>query len=295
MISLRLPLVSFVLAVATASAGTIYSVNLPTASPSFTINGSATATTPPYRADVGVEYGVATSLVNGSTEPFILGDQFTTSGETEITSVTIYEISNTAVNSGGGSAGLSNPANEFSSLSLYIGPDSTSLGSPVDTLSGASLSAASVNTLNTDGSHYQSISSTSRYYIWAVTFSGLDVTLSSAGLYDFAIGADPNPGNTFALLMSDPNAQSSSGTGQVNNGFIELLPDGTGGSPLAEYQYGPGGVGGFSDPDPAIDVVGNIQGQVIPEPSSLGLIGLGLGGVLVGLSRRISPLARAQR
>ena len=235
------------------------------------------------------------SCPGGSVKPFILGDQFTLSGSSNtINSVTIYEVGN-VVTTATGTPG-DTPNTEFSTLSLYIGPDgsATGLGPAVDTLGGASLFNASTQVCyggacGSGGVNFQSIYNSSVYYaIYAITFSGLNLT-EPGGLYDFAIGATPiGDGNTFALLTSDPNnsgtSTENSATLCPNCGFLYYFYDGTGGAPLATYQYGPGSISGYNN---GADVNVLISGSSVPEPSSFGLIGLGLGGVLLGLRQRV--------
>jgi hypothetical protein len=267
--SVRLLLLAGMTTLSTLSATTLYQNNLPT-------SNIDKLGTDGVRADVGVP---ETSIANASNtvEPFIEGDQFVVSGETTVTSVTMYEISNATV--AGGNLVLSNPANEFSSISLYLGPD-------VEPLTLASSSYTAVRVLNTDSSNYESIYDTTKYYIWQITFSGLNVILPSAGTYDFAIGAVPNGNNTFAPLESDFADQGSAGGfDQPNQGYLVLFPDGPGGTWVAEEQYAAGSVSGFTNPD-NIDVVGTVNGVASPEPSSFALIVLGLAGVSLGLRRR---------
>jgi hypothetical protein len=234
------------------------------------------------------------NLPGAPVKPFILGDQFTLSGSSNtINSVTIYEVGN-VVTTATGTPG-DTPDTEFSTLSLYIGPDgsATGLGSAVDTIGGAPLFSASTQVCyggacGSGGVNFQSIYTSSVYYaIYAVTFSGLNITLPS-GLYDFAIGATPIGGNTFALLTSDPNnsgtSEEDSATLCPNCGFLYYFYDGTGGAPLATYQYLPGSISGYNN---GADVNVLISGSSVPEPSTFGLIGLGLGGVLLGLRQRV--------
>jgi hypothetical protein len=229
----------------------------------------------------------------GTTEPYILGDQFTLSDSDTVTSVTIYEVGN-QVTTATGIPG-DTPNTEFSSLSLYIGPDGSSLGSAVGALSGSALGAASSQvcysgTCGSGGVNFQSINageSSDYFAIYAVTFSGLNVSLGP-GEYDFAIGATPIGGNTLALLTSDP---ANSGTSEEdsaslipNNGFLFFFYDGTGGSPLATYQYAPGSITSYTN---GADVNVIIEGSPsVPEPSTFGPIGIGLAGVWAGLRRR---------
>ncbi len=277
MISLRLSAVLLVLLGGTASATVTYQNNLPTASASFAINGLGSSTTPP-RADVGVIYGTHDNASSVS-EPFILGDQFTTSVPSTVTSVTVYEISNTPTS---GLLTDADPTNEFNSISLYLGSD----GNP---LSLASSSYTSARVLNTDSSDYESITSTANFYIFQITFSGLNFDLGAAGLFDFAIGAVPNKTNTFALLTSDTGAQSGGAAGQPNQGFVYSFLDGNGGTAyLPEVLYNPGDISGFTgNTDLNIDVVGSVTTiTTTPEPATFGLIGLSLGALMLRLRRR---------
>jgi hypothetical protein len=235
-------------------------------------------------------------------EPYILGDQFTLSGSSNtINSVTIYEVAGVPTTATGIPG--DGPGTEFSNLSLYIAPDSdpSGMGAAVDTLSGASaLGAASSQVCYSGacgggGVNFESIYTPGEYFaIYSVTFSGLNLAMG-AGLYDFAIGATPIGGNSFALLTSDPNHSGTSVEDSASlspNGFLFYFYDGSGGSPLATYQYvtSPPSIIGY---DNGADVNVLITGSSsAPEPSSFGLLGIGLAGIWAGLRRRNHRHAR---
>jgi hypothetical protein len=221
------------------------------------------------------------SNLGGVQEPFTLGDQFQLLTPSIIDSVTIYEVGNVALRSMG--IASDTPDTEFSSVSLFIGPDNTGLGQ-VSTLSGAALKAASTQvfyTVGTNQMNYQSINMNSYFPIFAITFSGLNLT-EDAGLYDFAIGATPTSGNSFALLMSDPSqGPAEDSLGIPGHSFLYFFNDGPGGTPLATYQYaGPADLSNWSNPN-AMDVNVIIQGSSVPEPATFGFVALALGGVLL--------------
>jgi len=227
--------------------------------------------------------GFDAAVLEGSfPPPYILGDQFSLAGESDITSVTVYEVGNTPVRKLQDVA-TDTPGTEFSDISLYLGADGTDLALAAD-------NTYTYAEVQYGGQNYESINSPGTYYpIFAITFSGLNVNLA-AGLNDFAISATPIGSNTFALLMSDP---ARSGVGNTedstslspNNSFLYYTFDGT--SWIATYQYGPGSISGYSASG-ALDANSIILGSpaTIPEPSTLGLLGMGLAGVWAGLRRR---------
>jgi hypothetical protein len=183
---------------------------------------------------------------------------------------------------------------EFSSLSLYIAADNAAagMGAPIDTLSGtySSTQVCYGGPCNgTTGMNFESLNSPGTYYaMYAVTFSGLNLALT-AGLYDFAVGDTPIGNNTFALLISDPSNSGSSTEDSASlnpNGYLYFFADGTAGSPLATYQYitNNGDINNYNN---GADVNVIISGTSTPEPSSLGLLGLGFGAMLLGLRQRV--------
>ncbi len=190
------------------------------------------------------------------------------------------------------------PGSEFSSISLYIGPDGSvggavgtgGLGSAVATLSGASaLNGASSRVCysgacGAGGVNYESVNSATYYGIYAITFSGLNIALPG-GVYDFAIGATDISTNTFALLGSDPADGTTLNT--PNSGFLYFFADGAGGAPKETYQYasGDGLIGNYPNTD-TVDSNFIVSGTASPEPSTFGLMVLGFGGLL-GLRRRV--------
>lgn len=275
-----------------AYAGTLWTDALPT-------NGNTGFDAAPVYGSI-CDMNVST-CPGGTNKPYILGDQFALSSASTITSVTIYEVGN-AVTTATGNPGDA-PNTEFNGLDLFISPDNdpSGMGNAVDVLTGAALSSASTRVCyggacGAGGVNFQSLNDPSDYYgIYAVTFS---VNLSlGAGLYDFAVGANPISTNTFALLMSDPNnsgtsTENSAGLcGTTGCGYLYFLPDGApatippGASPLATYQYQTG-LGLINNYDNGADANVIIGGTVAPEPSTLGLLGLGLAGLVAGVRRR---------
>jgi len=213
--------------------------------------------------------------ITGTTNPYILGDQFVLSGTTNtITDVTVYEVGNTPT-----SGTIDNPTDEFSDITLFIGADQAAL-----TSISSSYSFQQVQYNGT--TDYESVNTAGDFFpIFAITFSGLNVNLGP-GTYDFAIGATPIGGNTFALLMSDPSLSGpseDSASLSPNNGFLYYFDDGNG--PIAGYQYGPGSISNYNN---GADANVIISGTATPEPSTLAMLGMGLLAAWAGLRRRSS-------
>jgi hypothetical protein len=281
-----LPLLAAIAVLPSASASVLWENALPT-------NGNTGFDAAPLYGTI-CDANVST-CPGGTNKAYILGDQFTLSGSSNtITSVTVYEVGNVATTEFGTPG--DSPITEFNGLDLYVAPDgaTSGMGAPVDILTGAALGASATQVCysgacGAGGMNFESLTNPSNYYaIYAVTFSGLDLVLGP-GLYDFAVGANPKAGETFALLTSDPNhsgtseEDSSTLCGTTGCGYIYYLPDGTGHTPLETYQYAPGSIGGYSN---GADANVIINGTSTPEPATFGMLGLGLAGVWAGLRRR---------
>jgi hypothetical protein len=251
------PLLVMLVALPSVYAGTIWTDALPS-------NGNS-------GNDAAVPQG---SFISPPT-PYILGDQFNLSTATTITSVTVYAVdSSQAVSSTGTGA-----TNDLGSISLYLGADSTALTEAASDYT----SATQVQFGN--GQNYDSLDSPGTYYpIFAVTFSGLSVPLG-AGLNDFAVDG---AGGTLYVLMSDP---ANSGTSEEDastigggSAFGYFINPGSGWT--LTYQYGPGAVsnyGGSGTLDADVIIAGT---GAVPEPSTIGLLGIGLAGIWAASRRR---------
>jgi PEP-CTERM motif len=228
----------------------------------------------PNRSNVAVQYGtLANPQQGGASTPFIVGDAFTLSGTTNtIDSVTIYEVGN--LPDGGPQ---DTPTNEFSNISLFIGPD----GSDLNFISN-SFSAVQVHYVG--AIDYQSVNNPAFYPIWAITFSGLGLSLAP-GVYDYAIGATPIGGNIFALHASDGNLGGAAADESGGLGFFQ--EDGAPGNPwIVTYGYAPGTIANYQNPGQNVDVNVLITGTSTPEPGTFLLFGLGFAGVLARRLRR---------
>jgi hypothetical protein len=245
--------------------------------PTANLNGTSSS-----RSNVAV-IGNTPPNPNDSSNPdqAIVGDAFTLSSSSNVSSITIYEVGNIA----DGSGPQDTPSAEFSNVTLYLDPIANDTGDLTDSfsLSGGALDSSSAAVQYVGSMDYQSVSGGAFYPIWAITFS-VNLNLV-AGQYLYAVGATPIGGNTFALLNSDSNPAINGGVESDESGGYGLFQsDGTPGNPPIN-TYGFATPPGYNNTDP-VDVNVLVSGTAIPEPGTFALFGLGLAGVLAARRRR---------
>lgn len=216
------------------------------------------------------------SVIQGSFAgpvPFIVGDDFVASNSTDsvITSLTVWAIANSPT-----SGTIDTLDQELSTVTLYLGqtPDGgyTWTQTGVYTLTNSQLAVAP-RAYYTGTTDYQSLNGSSYYPIYALTFSGLDWYIPAGQISYFAVGSVPIGDSTFALSVSlDPDTSTY-------DPFWFLV-----GSPYTPTY------GDYSD---SIDnftgqtvVNVSMDGSSVPEPATLGLLGLGIAGLVLKLRRR---------
>jgi PEP-CTERM motif len=209
---------------------------------------------------------------------YLVGDDFSFSGDGVVDSITVYEVANNPVDSGVSSL----PGDEFANLTLYYGPVA-SLDQSSSTYDGQLV------TYPSGAVTYQGFGG-AFYDIYAITFSGLNFNVTSGTLYGFALDGTPSDQNdgTNTLLLHASNA-ALSGTPQQ------------GADNLFRYYTLLGGIATFDSfcdtgdeetcggwdksSDINVQINGTIQ-SAVPEPSSLGLMAFGLAGLLAAARKR---------
>lgn len=188
---------------------------------------------------------------------YILGDDFTLGSNSVIDTLSVWEVSSNA-----------NPRTEFGSISLYVGADDATTGSPLSFLS-SSYSSSLV-------SGYQYQGGSGRYYdVYKISFSGLNLSVAGGVLYDFGIG-----GTTSNLYLHASNAGLSGSTQDGADGFYLGY---TGGSPYGLTYVIDSSETGW---DKSSDINVEIQGTEIPEPATFGMLAISAGALLFLRRRR---------
>jgi hypothetical protein len=224
--------------------------------------------------------GCGTTSTPYPSQPAYLGDVFALNQESTITSFTLYEVGDVPTTGDCATcAAADTPGSEFSSVGLYIGPD----GENLSLASGTPTSASQYKPGGVPLDYLCTTCATPTYYaIWAITFSGLNITVP-AGDYDFAINGVAKSGNTFALLSSDTAGCTPSCVSDTPGlGFDLFQQDGPGGPPILTYSgTNPSSYTGGDN----LDLDALIQGAAIPEPATFGFLAVGLAGILLGRRR----------
>jgi len=256
------------------SASTLYQYALPT-----TNLNQAAGTSRSNASLIGANYGT----VDGAAD--IIGDDFVLNSTSVITSLTVYAIADSADPDAG------TLDQQFTSISLYTGA-SSDFSAPVtltSTLDSAQLALAPI-VYYTGTTDYQTLDTpgTAFFSIYAVTFTGLDWSVPAGQLSYFGIGSVPIGGNSLALSISlDPNANLYDPfLIYTGNPYTPTYED-TGTDVCGFDAYGACGITQTgSSPTGGYSVVNvDIEGST-PEPSTLGLLGLGIGALALKLRRR---------
>jgi hypothetical protein len=196
----------------------------------------------------------------------ILGDDFKLLHDAVIDTITVWMV--------GDSAETTNPNQELSSIHLYTGIDAHM------TLAATTYTFAPVTYANGQG-YWNPVQGIFQP-IFELTFTNLNWAVSANTLYDFAVEGVGLNGHLLSLHASNAALSASR-----QDGFDEFFLGFTG-TPLTgpyrlDYAWG-------SDPmwddlwDKDSDINVRITGTPVPEPSSFGLLGLGI-GVLVYFRR----------
>lgn len=259
-----LPWASFLAAAQLLSAGVLLQFPLPTTN----LNQAAGAA----RTNASVVEGSFPGPV-----PYIAGEDFIILSNTTsyvVDSLTVWAIANSPT-----SGSIDTLGQEFSSFSLYMGytPDGagatwTQVGS--STLNSNQLNAAP-RAYYTGTTNYQTLNPASGAYypLYAVTFGGLNWSIPAGQVSYFGVGGVPIGSNTLALSVSayTDNPQFDP--------FLFLI-----GNPWTPtYQDHSDSITNFTGLT-ALNFSINDAG--VPEPSTFGLLGLGIAALALKLRRR---------
>jgi len=226
---------------------------------------------------------------------YIVGDDFSFNDLAMVDSISVFEIANNPV---GGAP--SSPSAEFANIMLYVGAHGSTLSLASSSYTSSLVAYAPAGFL------YQGASGTDYYQIYELTFSGLNLTIPGSTLYDFAVDATPNAGACATAPNGDPcllflSASNAALSGTTQDGadglFKAFTSDGSGGFVYAgscdsAVTSGPNYCGTPpGGPGPALwnkssDINVLIDGTVIPEPSTVTTMAMGLAGLAFLVRRR---------
>jgi hypothetical protein len=252
-----LPWAIFLAAAQLLSAGVIYQFPLPTTN----LNQAA---------------GAARTNASVVAVPDIAGDDFLLSNSVSyvVDSLTVWSIANSPT-----SGPINTLGQEFSSFTLYTGYTPDGLGATWTQVNSYSLNSTQLNAAPrayyTGTTDYQTLNPASGAYypMYAVTFSGLNWSIPAGQVSYYGVGGVPIGSNTLALsaslYTSDPQYDP----------FLIL----TGNPWTPTSQGGADSISGFKGLA-ALNV--SINGAAVPEPSTLGFLGLGIAALALKLRRR---------
>jgi len=216
---------------------------------------------------------------------FLAGDDFSFASSATVSTITVYEIANNPVSSIANSA----PTSEFSSISLFVGPQS-------GTLSLVSSSYTFQRVAYAPATDYQGAAG-AFFPIYAITFSLPDTLFAANTLYGFAVDATPNTSNPafcnstsscYGLFLAASNAGLSSLSGATEQGaddnfiyYAEANQAAQAPAFAGLCNSGDPSCGGWDkSSDLNVTITGTAIGSV-PEPKTFGLLTMAfLGGLI---------------
>jgi hypothetical protein len=226
-----------------------------------------------------------TGFANGANYN-IVGDDFSVAVGGTVNSITVFEVANNNVGDGSSAT----PTSEFASITLYEGPIASPLTAISSTYTFAQVfyQPGSVNFIDQNGFAFP---------IYALTFSGLNLTLTGGTIYGFALDSTPNPGGCNNSPFGDPCLLALHGSNAALSGTPQQGADGqfrnftlSGGLATftsfcnAACQASTAGVTSMAATD--IDI------QMVPEPATWGILAAGLAGlILFARKRRVNRVS----
>ena len=202
--------------------------------------------------------------------PFTIGDDFILpgSGNYVIDTLSVFMITNTLAGT---------PSSEFSKITLYGGKDNLPALTQLTQLS-QTYSATKVQYNGT--TDFQSVGGSSFFSIYQITFSGLAWAVQGSQYYDFAVNGTPIGSNTFALHVSNDVLGGATNAGPLAWDGSFLIAQG---SPLAiTAASNSTTIPGFNKGSD----VNVIITSGVPEPSSFGMLAIGIGALVMRLRRK---------
>jgi hypothetical protein len=218
----------------------------------------------------------------------LAGDDFSFASSGTIGSITVFEVANNNVGDGFSSL----PTSEFSSITLYEG---TAAAAGTTGISAVSSAYTFSQVFYQPGSVSFIDQTPNTFAIYALTFSSLNLAVTSGTLYDFALDATANPGacdnspfgppcvlalhGTNAALAVD--TQQGSDNQYINFNLAAGLATSTGFCDIT-CQEGNAGVASIAPTDINVQVTF----AATPEPATWGTLAASLGGLILFARKR---------
>jgi hypothetical protein len=228
------------------------------------------------------------TFTNGGNSYQLAGDDFSFAANGIIGSITVFEVANNNVGDGASSL----PTSEFSSITLYEGTNAAAGTTGISAVSSSysfaqvSYQPGSVNFIDQNGNAFP---------IYALTFSGLNLAVTSGTLYDFAVDATANPGGCVNSPFADPcilalhgtNAALAGDTQQGSDNQYRTFTLAGGKATFQSFceitcQEGNDGVATIAPTDINVQVTF----AAVPEPATWSTLAAGLGGLMLFARKR---------